>query len=67
MEIRKDMYRQFVTEDPDDGEVIWLRLPDDVRRALLKLLGGMSLDALEDRGIPREAALKLSDLRQSLF
>lgn len=65
MEIRKDMYRQFVPED--DDEVIWLRLPDDVRRALLQLIGGLSLDDLTARKIPQEAALKVMDLYHALY
>jgi hypothetical protein len=63
--IRKDMYRQFV--DGDDDAVIWLRLPDAERVTLLRLLHGMSLNDLVARGLSREEALKLTNLGHALY
>lgn len=65
VDIRKDMYRQFV--DGDDDDVLWLRLPDDERGALLHLLLQMSLDQMMGFGITREAALKLSNVTHALY
>lgn len=67
IEVNEGTWRQADAEAKDNGDDLsrnftWLRLPEDVRRGLCKLMGTMSLDELERRGLSREVALKVGDL-----
>ena len=72
VEINEGEWRQTDAERQDNGDDMtrnftWLRLPEDVRVGLVKLLGGCSLDDLMARGIPRETALRVMDLYVTLM
>jgi hypothetical protein len=67
VEVCEDVWRQAYAEREDNGDDLsrnftWLRLPEDARRALLKLMGTMSLNDLMARGLTREEALTAGDL-----
>lgn len=71
-EVSEDTWRQAGAERQDNGDDLsrnhtWLRLPEDARIALCKLMGKMSLDDLMARGLTREEALKASDLYYALM
>lgn len=72
IEVSEDVWRQADAESKDNGDDLsrnftWLRLPEDVRRGLCKLMGTMSLDELKRRGLDHATALKVSDLYQALM
>lgn len=68
VKVEIDSYRQWPLElEDDDDDVIWLRLPDDVCCALIKLIGRMSTDDLMAIGISRDDAMKLFRLRHSVY
>lgn len=67
IEVNEDTWRQAEAEAQDNGDDLsrnftWLRLPEDVRRGLCQLMGTMSLDELERRGLSRDVARKVGDL-----
>jgi hypothetical protein len=72
IEVNEDTWRQADAERQDNGDdlsrnFVWLRLPEDVRRGLCKLMGTMSMDELGRRGLSREVALKVGDLYTELM
>lgn len=72
IEISEDIWRQADAERQDNGDDLsrnytWLRLPEDVRRGLCILMGTMSLDELERRGLSRDVALKVGNLYHALM
>lgn len=72
IEVNEGAWRQADAERKDSGDdlsrnFIWLRLPDDVRVGLWKLMGTLSLDELMSRGLDRETALKTMDLYQAMM
>lgn len=72
IEVCEDTWRQADAEAKDNGDDLsrnftWLRLPDDVTRGLCKLMGTMSCEELERRGLSPEVALKVAGLYQVLF
>ncbi len=72
IEVAEDTWRQPDAERKDNGDDLartftWLRLPEDVRRGLCQLMGTLSVNELQRRGLSREAALRVSDLYQTLM
>jgi len=72
IEVSEDTWRQADAERQDNGDDLtrnhcWLRLPEDVRVGLCKLMGTMSLDEMIRRGLTREEALKVGDIYQVLM
>ena len=72
IEVDEDGFRQPDVERKDNGDDLtrsftWLRLPDDVRRGLIRLLGRTSLNDLLALGIPKEEALKVLDIHTALM
>ncbi|MFN7434615.1 MAG: hypothetical protein ACK5YV_05065 [Betaproteobacteria bacterium] len=72
IEVCEETWRQADAERKDNGDDLsrnytWLRLPEDARMALCKLMGKMSLNDLMARGLTRDEALKASDLYYALM
>lgn len=72
IEVNEEIWRQFDAERQDNGDDLsrnwtWLRLPEDVRRGLCRLMGTMSLDDMMARGLNREEALRVGDMYQALM
>jgi hypothetical protein len=72
IEINEEIWRQWDAERQDNGDDLlrnwcWLRLPEDVRRGLCKLMGTMSLDDMMARGLKRDEALKVGDIYHALM
>lgn len=72
IEVNELLWRQADAEAKDNGDdltrnFIWLRLPEDVRRGLCKLMGTMSVDEMMRRGLSRETALRVGDLYTALM
>lgn len=71
-EVVEDHMRQYHADNADNGDDLsrqftWLRLPDDVRRGMLQVLGRMSLDDIVAKGVPRETAIKVMDIYFALM
>lgn len=67
IEVDESSIRQADAERKDNGDDlsrdhVWLRLPDDVRVGLMKVLGRQSLDDVKACGLSQETALKVMDL-----
>lgn len=72
IEVNEELWRQLDAEMKDNGDDLsrswcWLRLPEDVRRGLCKLMGSLSLDELMRRGLTQDEAKRVSDMYQALM
>ena len=59
------LYRIYLPEN-DDSEDVILRMPNEARLALRKLLGSMSYNDIMSRGMSDEERVLLQTLRDSL-
>lgn len=59
------LYRIYLPEN-DDSEDVILRMPNEARLALRKLLGSMSYNDIMSRGVSDEERILLQKLRDSL-